>query len=163
MDGDDDDDRTVDTMTSAVAREQLDLLKQSYLRLKGWDKSASSYKSLVDALVGMYTGRPEWKDVQSFDGWSFEKERPSETLGKFVAPIKWEFAGVADLEHGVMNGGHRSPGTGVRRATINWGILPEAAYQAGRLQNGGGNGGRSKKSMKASAEPVNVNGIKHEG
>ena len=125
VEGDDDDDSTVDTMSPQAARKHLDLLKQSYLRLKGWEKSPAVYKDLVNALINMYKGKAEWKDVHGIDSWNFNKEHPSETLGKFVTPKEWEFASPEDLDaQGDAKGakGLRRPGMGVKRATSNWGI-----------------------------------------
>ena len=123
--GDDGDDRTLDTMPSQTARKHLDLLKQSYLRLQGWDKSADTYKALFHALVQMYKGQPGWKDVAGIETWNFNKEKPSDTLDKFVAPSEWEFARPEDLEEhtdALSSKGLRRPGMGVKRATSNWGI-----------------------------------------
>ena len=125
VDGDDGDDRTLDTMDAGTARKHLDLLKQSYLRLKGWDKSASSYKELVSAVIKMYKGSAAFKDVQGTDSWNFNKEQPSETLGKFVTPREWEFAKPEHLDEkgdAKETEGLRRPGMGVKRATSNWGI-----------------------------------------
>ena len=125
VEGDDGDDRTIDTMSPKAARKHLDLLKQSYLRLKGWDKSPALYKDLVSALMKTYKGKPEWKDVHGTDSWNCNKEHASETLGKFVAPKEWEFAGPEDLDaQGDVKEtkGLRRPGMGVKRATSNWGI-----------------------------------------
>ena len=126
VEGDDGDDRTRDTMDARTARKHLDLLKQSYLRLKGWDKSAESYKELVSAVIKMYKGSNAFKDVQSFESWNFHKEAPSETLGMFVAPKEWEFADSKDLDAKTGDAkemkGLRRPGVGVKRATSNWGF-----------------------------------------
>lgn len=131
VEGDDGDDRTLDAMDAGTARQHLELLKQSFLRLKGWDKSAGSYVELVNALVKMYKGSKEWKDVKGVETWSFHKEQPSETLGKFAAPKEWEFARrgeiVDDGDGGEGNPkgemkGLRREGMGVKRATSNWGM-----------------------------------------
>lgn len=125
VEGDDDDDRTTDTLPATDARKHIDLLKQSYLRLKGWDKSPSTYHSLIAALKDLYKGKPEFKDVSNIDKWDCNKESPSETLGVFAAPMEWEFAKAGELnEEGdaVEVKGLRRPGMGVKRATSNWGI-----------------------------------------
>ena len=126
VEGDDGDDRTLDEMPSPAARKHLDLLKQSYLRLQGWDKSAATYKDLVHSLIQMYHGNSEWKDATGIETWNFNKEKPSDTLGKFVAPKEWEFARAEDLDEqgdARETKGHlRRPGMGVKRATSNWGI-----------------------------------------
>jgi len=124
--GDDDDDRTLDTMDSPTARKQLELLKQSYLRLGKWDKSARTYKELVDALLCMpeYKGKPEWAGVQPTDKWN-PKEVPSAT-GEFVAPKEWELIKADALtEAGEMKEmpvGLKRPGVGLKRASSNWGM-----------------------------------------
>ena len=125
VEGDDGEDRTRDTMDPKVTRKHLDLLKQSYLRLKGWDKSAASYKELVSAVLTMYKGSTAFKDAQGTDSWNFNKEAPSDTLGKFVAPREWEFAKpeyLDDRGDSKEMKGLRRPGMGVKRATSNWGI-----------------------------------------
>lgn len=125
VEGDDDDDHTTDTLPAADARKHIDLLKQSYLRLKGWDKSPSTYHSLIAALKDLYKGTPEFKDVPNIDKWDCSKESPSEFLGVFAAPKEWEFAKAGELnENGdaVEVKGVRMPGMGVKRATSNWGI-----------------------------------------
>ena len=125
VDGDDGDDKTIDTMLPATARKHVDLLKQSYLRLQGWDKSAATYKDLVQNLIQLYKGQPEWKDVSGTETWNFNKEKPSDSLDKFVAPKDWEFARSQDLdEQGDAHDhkGLRRPGMGVKRATSNWAI-----------------------------------------
>ncbi|KAL6718409.1 hypothetical protein ACLMJK_004498 [Lecanora helva] len=143
VDGDDGDDRTPDKLSPRTARNHLDLLKQSYLRLQGWDKSAAMYKSLVQSLITMYKGEPEWKDVKGVETWDCNKEKPSETLGKFAPPAKWEFAQPADLDeqHNASKSGRR-PGMGLRASSSYWGIgevhrvlhgYPERIYS----QNGG--------------------------
>lgn len=127
VEGDDGDDRTHDTVESEPVRNQLDLLKQSYLRLQGWDKSAASYKELVHSVIQMYKGQPGWKDVGGAETWNFSKEKPSDTLGKFVAPkgADWEFVKREDLDDqgdAREHKGSHLPGMGVKRATSNWGI-----------------------------------------
>ena len=125
VEGDDGDDRTLDTMPSQAARKHLDLLKQSYLRLKGWDKSVATYKELVDSLMKLYKGQPGWKDVQGTDSWNFNKEQASETFGRFAAPREWEFAKSQELgDRGSVKDSNslRRPGVGVKRATSNWGL-----------------------------------------
>ena len=151
VEGDDGDDRTVDTLPSQTARKHLDLLKQSFLRLKGWDKSPATYKELVNALIELYKGKPEWKDVHAIDNWN-NKEQPSETLGKFVAPKDWEFAKAEELnEQGNVkeSKGLRRPGMGVKRATSNWGMgevhrvlhgLPDDAAEKIESMSNGSNG-----------------------
>ena len=134
VEGDDGDDRTLDTMEAGPALDQLELLKQSWLRLRGWDKSLEVYVELVQELKDMpeYKGSQEWKDVRLPSEWN-GKEAPSDTLGKFTAPEKWDF--VVDKKEGDgavvgTNGQHagkegsssRRPGMNVKRATSNWGL-----------------------------------------
>ena len=145
IEGDDGDDRTLDTMPSHTARKHLDLLKQSYLRLQGWDKSAATYKDLVHSLITMYKGKPEWKNISGTETWNFQKEKPSDTLGKFAAPRDWEFARPEDLdERGEMKGVRR-PGLASKRATSNWGIgeiyrALQGHPEKSQSMNGGMNG-----------------------
>ena len=65
VEGDDGDDRTLDTMEPGTARQNLDWLKVSYQRLYGWDKSARVYKDLMDELLSVqeYKGKAEFKDA----------------------------------------------------------------------------------------------------
>ena len=88
--GDDGDDRTHDRMDSPTARHQVELLKQSYLRLRGWDKSPDIYADLIRDLKAMpeYRSQPEWTDVKPANEWN-PKEAASETEGKSEAPQKW--------------------------------------------------------------------------
>ena len=126
VDGDDDDDRTIDTVSAADARRHVDLLKQSYLRLKGWDKSPATYKDLITGLVKLYKGHPEFKDVQGIEKWDFNKEGPSETLGNFQSPKDWDLVDAEKLNSAgdAIEGlkASRNPGLSVKRATSNWGI-----------------------------------------
>lgn len=146
VEGDDGDDRTLDTMDAETARKHLDLLKQSYLRLKGWDKSASLYKDLVSAVINMYKDSAAFKDVQGTESWNFSKEKPSETLGKFVTPREWEFAKPENLDaKGDAKDikGSRRQGMGVKRATSNWGIgvIQRMLHGFSEEDEGAGNGG----------------------
>ena len=131
VEGDDGDDNTMDTVPAQTARQHIDLLKQSHLRLKGWDKRATTYKDLVDAVIEMYKHQPEFKSTQGIDAWNFNKEKPSDALGKFVAPTDWSFAEAEELAEnnmgdGQMNqGGLRRPGMGVKRSTSYWGMSEE--------------------------------------
>jgi len=134
VEGDDGDDRTLDTMDSKAARQHVELLKQSFLRLKSWDKSSVVYRELLDELINTpeYKGKPEWENMPSLDQWNV-KEPPSDTLGKFAPPQNWEFASTqnraGDGEARVVSG---RPGMGVKRATSNWGMGP-----IHRVLNGG--------------------------
>lgn len=90
VEGDDDDDRTIDTMTPARAKLHLDLLKRSYQRLGKWDKSPKVYKELVDQLLSMpvYKNDANFKGVQSTDKWNVKEElSPTlKALGTFTPP-----------------------------------------------------------------------------
>ena len=124
VEGDDGDDRTLDTMSSADANRQVELLKQSYLRLKGWDKSVDVYVELIDELKNMpqYRNRKEWRELVLPNQWSL-KESPSETLGIFVPPKQWEFVAPDSVtEHGEIKDTPRRSGMGMKRATSNWGL-----------------------------------------
>lgn len=126
VDGDDGDDRTVDTMDSKRVKMHVEWLKQCYLRLQGWDKSAATYKDLVNAILHMeeYRHKPEWQGMHGTDHWD-KKEPASDTVGKFVAPKEWEFE---DPENANANGNgkepvlNKHPGMGMKRATSNWGM-----------------------------------------
>ena len=131
VEGDDGDDRTLDTMKAGAALDQLELLKQSWLRLRGWDKSLEVYVELVQELKDMpeYKGSKEWKDVRLPSEWN-SKEAPSETLGRFSAPPKWDFVVANEGDGAVVGnngqngkeGSSRRPGMNVKRATSNWGL-----------------------------------------
>ena len=129
VEGDDGDDRTLDTMEPEIAYDQLELLKQSWLRLRGWDKSLEVYVELVQELKNMpeYKGSKEWKEVRLPSEWN-SKEAPSETLGRFSAPRDWDFVTMEAGEAGKGHGGPRKEGTqrrsgmNVKRATSNWGL-----------------------------------------
>lgn len=128
--GDDDDDRTPDTMSPAKAKQHLSLLKQTYLRLQAWDKQPKVYKQLVDQLINMPAYKPdlEFKSVQSTDKWSI-KEKPG-SMGTFTPPIEWEFANPLTLPEMAGDAAktrppsasknHRPPQ--MRRVTSNWGM-----------------------------------------
>lgn len=108
VEGDDSDNRTVDTMDSKRVRMHIEWLKQCYLRLQGWDKSEATYKDLVGAILHMekYRGKPEWQGVQGADRWD-KKEAPSDSVGKFVVPKEWEFEDPESADGGGYRGGYR--------------------------------------------------------
>ena len=114
VEGDDGDDRTVDTMDSERVKMHLDLLKQSYLRLQGWDKSEATYRDLVAAILSMeeHRHRPEWQGMRGIEHWD-KKEPASDSVGKFVVPTEWEFEDPAVSKR---------PRMGMKRATSNWGL-----------------------------------------
>ena len=124
VDGDDDDDRTIDTMEPKTARENLDWLKASYQRLHGWDKSEKVYKVLVDRLLSMpeFKTAAEFKDAQAIDKW--DKKGDPGKKGKFVAPAEWKFVSSAHLtENGGVKAAAASsrPNTIKHRVSSNWG------------------------------------------
>lgn len=126
VEGDDGDDRTLDTMESETARHQVELLKQSFLRLRGWDKSPEIYKDLIHGLKQMpeYKSQPEWKDVRPANEWNV-KEAASETMGKFEAPGLWFLVKPEQFdEKGRIKAtpGKKRPGMSVKRVTSNWGL-----------------------------------------
>ena len=130
VEGDDGDDRTIDTLNPEAAYEQVQLLKQTYLRLKGWDKPLEIYNDLITDLKSLpaYSSQKQWKELSLPKTWSYQKESPSETLGKFFPPKEWELVkpenvnekGDAVREEVVPR---RRPGGGaMKRATSNWGL-----------------------------------------
>ena len=112
-------------MDSTIARQQVELLKQTFLRLKGWDKSQDNYRELLHDLLNMpeYKGKAEWKNMAKTDQWN-TKEAPSETLGKFTPPPDWEFASKQSISGNGESRGlvPRRSGMGMKRATSNWGM-----------------------------------------
>lgn len=143
--GDDGDDKTLDTMDSKTARHQVELLRQSYLRLHGWDKSPEIYKDLIHDLKAMpeYKAQPEWKDVRPANEWSL-KDVASETLGKFEAPKTWYLVKPENFnEKGeIKDTPSKRPGMNVKRATSNWGMGFVHNLLHGTHENGV-NGGKS--------------------
>ena len=120
VEGDDGDDRTVDTMKSKRVKMHVELLKQSFLRLQGWDKSEAMYINLVNAILNMeeYKHGQEWHGVRGADHWN-KKEPASDSIGKFVVPEKWEFE---DPKTADQQDGPQRQGMGMKRATSNWGL-----------------------------------------
>ncbi|KAL8632383.1 hypothetical protein Q9189_001860 [Teloschistes chrysophthalmus] len=154
VEGDDGDERTRDEVDSETAMKQVELLKQSFLRLKGWSKAEEVYTELVAELKEMPPFHTEkaWKELRLPNEWNV-KEAPEETLGRFVAPADWGFVGKGGEEaRRVVSG----KGGGVKRATSNWGIgaLSRVGVGSGtgtgkgRMVNGaggaGGGGGRKQ-------------------
>ncbi len=120
VEGDDSDNRTLDTMKSEAARQHIDSLKESFLRLMAWDKSTNVYRELIDELTHMpeYKNDPEWKMVSRVDQWNI-KEPPSETLGKYAPPRSWGFTSKqSPSANGKVRGAPRGSGS----ATSNWDI-----------------------------------------
>ena len=121
VEGDDGDDRTHDTMDSKTALNQVDLLKQSYLRLKGWNKSLDVYDEIVRELKNMpeYRSEKAWQQLSLPSEWS-AKETPSEKVGKFFEPKEWRFE---DVQHdGSIKEVPSRPRMNLKRATSNWGM-----------------------------------------
>lgn len=133
VEGDDDDDRTFDTMEAQTAIKHVVLLRQSYQRLGGFDKSASIYKDLVKAVSQMpvYKDRAEWKTLADVEKWDV-KGKPDDSLDHFNTPGDWDIHHVlavgkkVDGSNGSLNGhGHshpKRPGLGVKRVTSSWGM-----------------------------------------
>jgi hypothetical protein len=139
VEGDDGDDRTPDTVSSQMAKKHLDLLKRSYLRLGGWDKSPSTYKDLVQGLISMeeYKGKPEWQGVQNTDKWTTKEQ--ADTLGTFVAPKEWEFVDPGSVAEGELKetAKYERPKMGMKRATSNWGMGLSYDLMHGRHEQDG--------------------------
>lgn len=133
VEGDDGDDRTQDHVTPAMAQRQVELLKQSFLRLKGWDKSPEVYKDLVHDLKAMdeFKKKREVQEIKGVGDWNV-KEQPDERKGRFEQPVEWVFPvedGDAKSTRGGMN---------MKRATSNWGI--GSLHKEGVKMNGRANG-----------------------
>lgn len=144
VEGDDGDDRTLDTMDSKTALHQVALLKQSFLRLHGWDKSPQIYVDLIKGLKEMpeYSREKQWKQLSLPSEWN-AKETPSDTLGKFFAPQQWEFVlpeNVTDDGKGIKEFPSLQPGRGMKRATSNWGIGLLHRFMHGDHGHGQSNG-----------------------
>ena len=133
VEGDDDDDRTIDTVDGQVARKHLDELKRCYQRLGGWDKSAQVYKDIVTQLMNMneFKNHPKFKGVQPFEKWNVKEEAGE--AGKFTAPQEWMFEAselvtgngqVTEHGHEDHHHHHHQPHKrpGVLRAVSNWGM-----------------------------------------
>jgi tetratricopeptide (TPR) repeat protein len=129
VEGDDGDDRTADVVEPAVARRHLDLLKASFLRLKGWDKSASNYHELVRDLLSMreHKAHAAFKDVGPAEKWSLKDDPGS--VGMLVAPPEWRFVGSSGVNGAGSGGAGASlgvagsrPRMGLKRASSNWGL-----------------------------------------
>lgn len=123
VEGDDGDDRTQDDANSETAMKQVTLLKQSFLRLHGWNKSLETYVELIRELKDMpeYKGEKQLKQLSQPNEWN-SKETPSETIGTFVAPKEWE---LVKAEHVGEDGSVKTPtrsGKNMKRATSNWGL-----------------------------------------
>ncbi|KAL9615079.1 MAG: hypothetical protein Q9167_000502 [Letrouitia subvulpina] len=133
VEGDDGDDRTQDHVTPAIAQRQVELLKQSFLRLKGWDKSPEVYKDLVHDLKAMpeFKKKKEVQEIKGVGDWNI-KEQPDERKGKFEQPVEWVFP----LEDGDAKS--KKTGMNMKRATSNWGI--GLLHREGTKMNGKVNG-----------------------
>lgn len=117
VEGDDGDDRTVDTMDSKRVKMHVEWLKQCYLRLHGWDKSPAVYEDLVRAILHMeeHKHQPEWQGVQGVEHWDYKKEAASDSVGTFVVPREWEFEDRAKIAA-------KRSGLDMKRATSNCGL-----------------------------------------
>jgi hypothetical protein len=115
VEGDDDDDRTVDTVEPDVARHHLEELKRAHQRYGGWEKSVAVYRDIVTRLLAMkaYEGHSEFKGATGIDKWNV-KEDPGDK-GKFRAPEHWEFldaGNISDSGEIVEYNGHEEPAKG---------------------------------------------------
>lgn len=147
--GDDGDDSTQDTMDSKTALHQVELLKQSYLRLHGWDKSPEIYRDLINDLKQMpeYKSLPEWKNLRPVNEWN-PKEPASETEGKFKTPDTWYLVKPEDFDEKgeIRETTAKRPGAHVKRVTSNWGMnfvhnLLHGSHEDGVDGHNGINGG----------------------
>jgi hypothetical protein len=124
VEGDDGDDRTLDTMTPKMAKHHLSLLKAAYQRLGGWDKHPTTYKKLVDQLLHMpeYKSDPLFKGVHSTDKWN-PKDKP-DTVSEFTKPVDWEFVDPESLtdKGEVVKHVSKHHRLGFNRVTSNWGL-----------------------------------------
>ena len=142
VEGDDGDDRTQDHVSAEVALEQVELLKQSFLRLGGWDKSRDVYADLIHELKHMHEFDGQLKHLKPINEWN-AKEQASEHVGKFQPPTEWEFgADDDDGDKEVVR--HKRKTLNVKRATSNWGIGLVHRFLHGdeeaQKRNGGGGG-----------------------
>jgi len=140
VDGDDSDDSTIDTVTPERAFAEVNMLKQCFLRLGGWDKKAGVYKELVDSIIAMpvYKKDPIFKNFKGFDSWNV-KEAPDASK-EFKATNEWRLVDEHTL-HGVGSLPMcRDPEKTLKRITSNWGI------DLGMLNLGNGDGYRSGQS-----------------
>ena len=124
-DGQDDDGRSLPSLTPETARKHLDMLQRSYLRLKGWDKSKSTYTDLVQRLLSMkqYKGDAAFAGVQPADKWNPKEE--ADAMGTFSAPADWVFVDpgrITDKGEVKIPEMPKRPGMSPWRATSNWGM-----------------------------------------
>jgi hypothetical protein len=161
VEGDDGDDRTLDTMEAPVAAHHVLALKQAHLRLRGWDKHASVYAELISSLLAMpqYAKHPAFASIQPVEKWSLNEKVEKK---EFQTPRDWEFVDRKSLdeEGHVLKDAKKDVRPGwFRRVTSNWGIGEnyygkvlgrnedehEHGHGSGRvLGNGFENGGHGK-------------------
>lgn len=142
VEGDDGDERTHDTMDSKTALHQVDLLKQSFLRLGGWNKDRIVYVDFIKELKEMPEFKDEkpWKQLHLPSEWD-SKETPSATVGKFIMPEKWEFVRSEEIsDSGAIKETLSKPGMGTKRATSNWGLGLSHRFVHGDHTHGRTNG-----------------------
>jgi len=128
VEGDDSDDRTPDTMTAERAKKHLLMLKQTYIRLGGWDKHEHVYKELVDQLLAMpiYRDHDLFKGVNGIEKWSLKEK--VEGKGEFERPAEWGFVESKSLDEkgdvlvGETVGVSKNRPSGFKRVTSNWGL-----------------------------------------
>lgn len=129
VEGDDGDDRTQDSTDIDSVRKHILLLKQTFLRLRGWDKDIHVYRDLVHSVLSLpqYKGRSELKSTDlHVEHWHL-KDPADDKIGKFSQPSNWEFANKKDLDDkGDIKyeefSAKRRPGIGMKRVTSHWGI-----------------------------------------
>lgn len=142
VEGDDGDERTQDRMDSKTALHQVNLLKQSFLRLGGWNKDRNVYVDVIKELKEMPEFKDEkpWKQLHLPSDWN-SKESPSDTIGKFVVPKEWEFVRSEDItDSGAIKETPSTPGMNMKRATSNWGLGLSHHSTHGDHSHGGING-----------------------
>lgn len=129
VEADDGDDRTVDVVEPAMARHHLDLLKASYLRLKGWDKSAHNYQELVRDLLSMreHKSHVAFKCVGPAENWSPKDDPVSVRI--LVAPALLRFVGYLGVNRAGSGGAGAplgvlglKPRMGLKCTSSNWGL-----------------------------------------
>lgn len=124
VDGDDSDDKTIDTVSAKRASEEIAMLKQCYLRRKGWDKKPEVYKELVDQTLAMpvYKNDPAFKPLQKFESWTL-KEKPDGDKD-FKPVVKWMLIEVQNEKNKGKAVNGKNSRMSLRRITSNWGMNP---------------------------------------
>ena len=158
VEGDDGDERTHDVMESETALEQVDLLKQSFLRLGGWNKDRDVYVDIIQGLKDMpeFEGQKQWKQLRLPSEWD-SKEKPSDKVGKFNVPEEWQIVRSEDMtDSGVMKETPSTPGMNMKRATSNWGLGLSHRFVSGDYSHGGMNGNTNGKGKLAGQKAIAI-------